>query len=44
MTTLIDKLIDDAKGSPKRIALPECEAPNTLLAVSPTTASARRCW
>ncbi len=32
MTTLIDKLIDDAKGSPKRIALPECEAPNTLLA------------
>lgn len=32
MTTLIQKLIDDAKGAPKRVALPECEAENTLLA------------
>ncbi len=32
MATLIDKLIEDAKGAPKRVALPECEAVNTLLA------------
>lgn len=32
MATLIDKLIEDAKGAPKRVALPECEAANTLLA------------
>lgn len=32
MTTLIEKLIADAKGTPKRVALPECEAANTLLA------------
>ena len=32
MATLIEKLIDEAKTSPKRVALPECEAENTLLA------------
>ena len=32
MATLIEKLIVDAKGAPKRVALPECEADNTLLA------------
>ncbi len=32
MATLIEKLIADAKGTPKRVALPECEAANTLLA------------
>lgn len=32
MATLIEKLIEDAKLSPKRVALPECEADNTLLA------------
>ncbi len=32
MATLIEKLIEDAKGSPKRVALPECEADKTLLA------------
>ena len=32
MATLIEKLIEDAKRSPKRVALPECEADNTLLA------------
>ncbi len=32
MATLIDKLIADAKTAPKRVALPECEAANTLLA------------
>lgn len=32
MATLIEKLIEDAKGAPKRVALPECEADNTLLA------------
>lgn len=36
MATLIEKLIEDAKQSPKRVALPECEAAKTLLA-------ARRC-
>lgn len=30
--TLIQKLIEDAKGAPKRVAMPECEADNTLLA------------
>lgn len=30
--TLIETLIDKAKTSPKRVALPECEAANTLLA------------
>lgn len=30
--TLIETLIDKAKTSPKRVALPECEAVNTLLA------------
>lgn len=31
--TLIEKLVEDAKAAPtKRVALPECEAPNTLLA------------
>ena len=30
--SLIEKLIEDAKGAPKRVALPECEAANTLLA------------
>ncbi len=32
MATLIEKLIEDAKDAPKRVALPECEADNTLLA------------
>lgn len=32
MAELIEKLIEDAKGCPKRVALPECEADNTLLA------------
>ena len=32
MATLIEKLVEDAKLSPKRVALPECEADNTLLA------------
>lgn len=32
MQTLIEKLIEDAKGLPKRVALPECDAENTLLA------------
>lgn len=32
MATLIEKLIEDAKGAPKRVAMPECEAANTLLA------------
>ncbi len=32
MATLIEKLIEDAKGCPKRVALPECEAEKTLLA------------
>lgn len=32
MATLIEKLIEDAKGAPKRVALPECEAEKTLLA------------
>lgn len=32
MAALIEKLIEDAKGAPKRVALPECEADNTLLA------------
>lgn len=32
MTALIEKLIEDAKDAPKRVALPECEADNTLLA------------
>lgn len=32
MATLIEKLIEDAKTSPRRVALPECEADNTLLA------------
>ncbi len=32
MATLIDKLIQDAQGAPKRVALPECEAEKTLLA------------
>lgn len=32
MATLIDQLIDKAKGAPKRVAMPECEAENTLLA------------
>ena len=32
MATLIEKLIVDAKDAPKRVALPECEADNTLLA------------
>ena len=30
--TLIEKLIEDAKKTPKRVALPECEADNTLAA------------
>ena len=30
--TLIQKLTEDAKQAPKRVALPECEADNTLLA------------
>lgn len=30
--TLIEQLIEKAKGAPKRVALPECEAENTLLA------------
>lgn len=29
---LIERLVEDAKSSPKRIALPECEADNTLMA------------
>ncbi len=32
MATLIQQLIEKAKGAPKRVALPECEAENTLLA------------
>lgn len=32
MAGLVEKLIEDAKVSPKRVALPECEADNTLLA------------
>ena len=32
MATLIEKLIEDAKSAPKRVAMPECEAANTLLA------------
>ena len=32
MTTLIEQLIENAKKCPKRVALPECEAENTLLA------------
>ena len=32
MATLIDTLIKDAKGAPKRVALPECEADKTLQA------------
>ncbi len=32
MATLIEQLIEKAKGAPKRVALPECEAQNTLLA------------
>ncbi len=32
MATLIEKLIEDAKGAPKRVSMPECEAENTLLA------------
>ena len=32
MATLIDKLVEDAKACPRRVALPECEADNTLLA------------
>ena len=32
MATLIEKLTEDAKGAPKRVALPECEADKTLLA------------
>lgn len=32
MATLVQKLIEDAKHAPKRVALPECEADNTLLA------------
>lgn len=32
MAGLVEKLIEDAKGCPKRVALPECEADNTLLA------------
>ena len=30
--TLIQKLTEDAKQAPKRVAMPECEADNTLLA------------
>lgn len=30
--TLIEELIEKAKANPKRVALPECEADNTLLA------------
>lgn len=30
--TLIEKLVDDAKQTPKRVALPECEADNTIAA------------
>lgn len=32
MATLIQQLIEKAKGTSKRVALPECEAENTLLA------------
>lgn len=32
MASLIDQLIEKAKAAPKRVALPECEADNTLLA------------
>ena len=32
MATLIDTLVQDAKGAPKRVALPECEAEKTLQA------------
>lgn len=32
MAGLVEKLIEDAKRCPKRVALPECEADNTLLA------------
>ena len=32
MAQLIEKLIEEAKKDPKRVALPECEAENTLLA------------
>lgn len=32
MQTLIEKLIEDAKTAPRRVALPECDAENTLLA------------
>ena len=32
MSTLIETLIDKAKIQPKRVAMPECEAVNTLLA------------
>lgn len=32
MATLIEKLVEDAKAAPKRVALPECEAEKTLLA------------
>ena len=32
MATLIEQLVEDAKQAPKRVALPECEAENTLRA------------
>ncbi|MDR1272720.1 MAG: phosphate acetyltransferase [Clostridiales Family XIII bacterium] len=32
MSGLIDRLVKKATESPKRVALPECDAPNTLLA------------
>lgn len=32
MSSLISQLIEKAKGRPKRVALPECDAVNTLLA------------
>ena len=32
MATLIEQLVEKAKTAPKRVAMPECEADNTLLA------------
>lgn len=32
MSSLIEQLVEKASRDPKRVALPECEAPNTLLA------------
>lgn len=32
MSSLIEQLVEEARRDPKRVALPECEAPNTLVA------------